>query len=45
MKPDIPKFYFPDGKPNETEQTKNAEEAIEKCFPPGKLELKKEDFD
>jgi serine/threonine-protein phosphatase 2A regulatory subunit B'' len=45
VRPDVPKFYFPDGKPGDQEHIKNAEGAIEKCFLPSKLELTKEEFD
>jgi hypothetical protein len=42
--PDIPRFYFPEGKPKDPEQVKATEEAIDKIFSE-KIELKKEDFE
>ena len=42
--PDIPKFYYPYGRPKDQEQVKAVEETIEKIFSE-KIELKKEDFE
>ena len=40
----IPPFYFPEGKPLDTETLKENEEKINKAFD-GKAELKLEEFD
>jgi serine/threonine-protein phosphatase 2A regulatory subunit B'' len=42
--PDIPRFYFPEGKPGEKDHLKTAEETIDKLFS-DKVEMKKEDFE
>lgn len=42
--PDIPRFYFPEGKPKDPDHVKATEEAIDKIFAE-KIELKKEDFE
>jgi hypothetical protein len=42
--PDIPRFYFPEGKPKDQDQIKSTEETIDKIFS-DKIELKKEDFE
>jgi hypothetical protein len=44
VQPDIPKFYFPEGKPTDREQQKKTEELIDKIFTE-KIELKREDFE
>jgi hypothetical protein len=44
VQPDIPRFYFPEGKPIDNESSKTADEAIEKIFT-AKPELKKEEFE
>ncbi len=42
--PDIPKFYFPEGKPVDKEKMKALDELIDKIFTE-KIELTKEDFE
>lgn len=40
----IKKFYFPEGKPIDSEAAKSSDELIDKIFTE-KIELKKEDFE